>query len=163
MIPWERRPTEVANLFNPSFCAMVIKDAVTDYADLQTSGMPYALSFLILPIALHTSTRIALPKRLGQPLHEWLEQHPNSKVGFPARVRRMTPFTKEAIIFATQKGFITIALNGNLQSFKPSPRPASWDEDAEIRDCLSAAQFLGRWFASTGDISTVFRLWGVRP
>lgn len=163
MISWERRPIEIANLLNPAFCAMVIKDAVTDYKSLQPDGMPYVLSFLILPIALHTSTRVALPKKVRQPLHEWLDRHPQSKVAFPARVRRLAPFTREAIIFAGQKGFFTIALNGNLQSSHPSPRPTSWTEDAETHECLEAAQFLGRWFASTGDISTVFRLWGVRP
>lgn len=163
MLSWEKRSTEVANLLNPAFCAMVIKDAVTEYSSIQPDGMSYVLSFLILPIALHTSTRTALPTKIRQPLYEWLDKHPQSKVDFAARVRRLVPFTRESIIFAAQKGFLTIAINGNLQSSRLSPRPSSWIADAETHKCLDAAQFLGRWFASTGDISTVFRLWGVRP
>lgn len=163
MIPWERRPVEIANLLNPAFCAMVIRNAVFDYTAIQSDGMPYALSFLILPIALHTPTREVLPKNTRPTLYEWLDRHPQSKLGFPSRVRRLVPFTREAVIFAALKGFITLALNGNLQSSQPSPRPLSWPSDAEVHECLNAAQLLGRWFASAGDMSTVFRLWGVRP
>jgi hypothetical protein len=163
MLPWQRRPTEIANLFNPAFCGMVIKDAVTGYTEIQSDGMPYVLSFLILPIVLHTPTRVELPKNIRPLLHEWLGRHPQVKVEFPARVRRLAPFTREAILFAAQKVAITITLNGSIRSLQPSHRPLSWLEDAETHSCLDAAQLLGRWFASVGDISTIFRLWGVRP
>jgi len=61
MIPWEHRPIEVANLFNPAFCGEVIRRCGAGYSAKLQTGMPYALAFLVLPIVLHPATRWSEP------------------------------------------------------------------------------------------------------
>lgn len=42
-------------------------------------------------------------------------------------------------------------------------KAALTDNSAEIRESLTKAKFVGRWFASAGETATVFQMWGVCP
>jgi hypothetical protein len=38
-----------------------------------------------------------------------------------------------------------------------------WNTDTESNECARKAEFVGRWFAQAGEVSTIFHMWGVRP
>jgi hypothetical protein len=46
---WNDRPPEIAHLFNPAFCAVLIREGVLGFMDVSPGGMPYPLVFLLLP------------------------------------------------------------------------------------------------------------------
>jgi hypothetical protein len=54
MKPWNQRPFEVRNLFNPAFCGMVLFRALHGFEEEDPAGMPFSLSLLVLPLCLHT-------------------------------------------------------------------------------------------------------------
>src|ERR1039457_6981771 len=54
---WNDRPPEIAHLFNPAFCALLIREGVLGFVEVSPGGMPYPLVFLLLPIVLHKATR----------------------------------------------------------------------------------------------------------
>ena len=87
MKPWHERPTEIANLFNPAFCALIVRDGSQGFAEHNPTGMPYPLAFVLLPIVLHRGTRNILPKTIATKLHPWIEQH-RSQDWIPAALRR---------------------------------------------------------------------------
>jgi len=163
MVPWEERPIEIAHLLNPAFCSLVLRESIASYSNEREQGMPYAIAFLILPLALHRSTRESLPKRVTTQLHEWLDTYPQVKTEFAVRTRRLLPYTREAMIFGIQKEVIALTLGGYLLCPGSSTKPNSWPSNSEPSICLDTGGFLGRWFALTGEASTVFRLWGIRP
>ena len=37
------------------------------------------------------------------------------------------------------------------------------DATDEVRACIKKAEFVGKWFARSGDYTTVMALWGVAP
>ena len=37
------------------------------------------------------------------------------------------------------------------------------DATDEVRACIKKAEFVGKWFALSGDYTTVMALWGVAP
>jgi hypothetical protein len=62
--PWNQRPIEIRNLFNPAFCGLVMHRAMCGYEEEESSpqGVPFSLTFLVLPLCLHKETREVLLK-----------------------------------------------------------------------------------------------------
>jgi Family of unknown function (DUF6521) len=163
MLPWHQRPPEVANLFNPAFCALALHNAIAGFEEKVSQGMAYELAFLLLPLVLHRATREALPTRTSSKLHVWIQAHEQVRVGLVKRVAAMVPTTKEGLLFAMQRQILQVNDDGLLvtsivqqkSSFEP-PGPS------DTQECLERAAFLGRWFGVSGNSSSVLAAWGVQ-
>lgn len=162
MDAWGKRPVEIASLFNPAFCSLIIRGAINGFQSEQSAGMNYSLVFLILPIVLHKTTRDKLPIAITVKMHSWLTQNREIKVQFPARVRGLLEITKEGLIYGIKAKLFAIDGNGNLKMGDNKVKP-KWKSDSEPAICSRKAQFVGRWLANAGDIKTIFHMWGVRP
>lgn len=162
---WSNRVVEEANLFNPAYCATLLAVATKDYAKKADRPLPFALSFLILPISMHEKTREELPHSTITALLPWLQEHKKVLVGFSQRVSALMPATQEAIMFGIRQGIL--ALEGpalNTTSKYKAPTPARTEMFMkETTDTVEAAAFLGRWFANAGTTSTIYAAWGVAP
>jgi hypothetical protein len=167
MQPWQARALEEANLFNPAFCGMLLSTAVANFAEKGTRPMPFALSFLILPIVLHERTREVLPRSTVTGLLPWIEEHRATLIDFGERARRLVPISREAVSFALAQGTLAIEpasgglVVGERRKSPTERRTPLFTSDA--RDCLERASFLGRWFAAAGTTPTIFGAWGVQP
>lgn len=166
MQSWEKRPVEYANLLNPAFCSVLLQNAVKGYQTEKKQGMPYPLLFLVLPLVLHSSTRNALPKKIVTKLHIWLQRQPEARVGFGDRTSSLVPYTKEALAFGMQTGIINICDDGKFTWVKGTLKPisaVSWSSDTEPAICCKKAEFVGRWLAQAGEVSTIYTMWGICP
>jgi hypothetical protein len=160
---WDERPAEIAHLFNPAFCALLVREGVLGFAEQYPNGMPYPLVFVLLPIVLHRATREALPKSIATKMHPWMEQHQEVRIGFTDRCAAITAYTREAIMFAAGSALIKISTEATLQAPPLRLRRLSWPIGSESAICRQRARFVGRWLASAGDVATIFAMWGVRP
>lgn len=163
MAVWKERPIEIANLFNPAFCAVVLRESVRRYVTVSKNPMPYPLMFLILPIILHQKTRSSLPRNTNTKLHSWLHDNPAARVEFAERAERLIPYTKEAIIFGLQREILILDEQGNVNYVKRKLRTLNWQSGTEPDECVKKAAILGCWFAESGDTETIYALWGVSP
>jgi hypothetical protein len=163
---WKERPVEYANLLNPAFCSILLHNAVKGYQNEKNIGMPYSLLFLVLPIVLHRSTREVLPKKIVTKLHIWMQERPEVRVEFSDRTKNLVPYTKEALTFGMQTKIISIDRQGNLSWVKGQLRnisTVSWSKDTETAICYKKAEFVGRWLAQAGEVSTIYTMWGICP
>jgi hypothetical protein len=163
MVRWPERPTEVANLLNPAFCALILRESVRGFADDAPSGMPFPLVFLILPLTLHKRTREAFPNSIATKMHPWIENNQQAQVGFAQRCSAIVSHTKEALLFANANDLIEFTSDARLVIKRPRLTRPAWPGDSEPTSCLDSARFLGRWLSRAGDTATVFAMWGVRP
>jgi hypothetical protein len=167
MTPWSARPRDEANLFNPAFCGAMLHQAIKGYASVSTTGMPFPVIFLVLPLILHKATREKLPKRLGalNGLASWTANFPESKIGFDHRLSVMSPITRETLLFLFRAGAIEIVAKSNLVPIarKIKDGRSLAEESDEIAECFSAALFVGKWLANAGTPQSVYALMGVRP
>lgn len=159
---WSDRPIEIANLLNPAFGAIVLRDAVIAFAKATEASMPYAVTFLILPLALHPATRDALPKKTNALLHAWLEQHTALQADALQRVRRMVPYTRESLLFALQHQLLKVDAVGGLVNARARMKDP-FPQESDPAACRRAATFLGSWFGRVSEPSVLFSLWGMRP
>ena len=162
MLPWDKRPVEIANILNAGFCSILIKDSISGFSQVNNKEMPYALSFIILPMVLHKPTRDCLPRSIRTQFHTWIERNQKVQVGFANRAHQLIPYTKEAIIFGMEAGIINITESGRLALGNSSLKNIPWNSEAEVAICRKKALFVGRWLAKGGKVSTIYILWGIR-
>lgn len=163
MLSWNERPVEVANLFNPAFCSILLHEAVNSYQVEKANGLPYVLAFLLLPTILHQTTRDSLPRTIRTRMHVWLQSNPEILIGFATRAKQFAPITRESIIFSMKSNTIAIDNDGYLVPTTRRFRSPSWEANSEPATCYRKSQFLGRWFAQSGETSTILTMWGIRP
>lgn len=166
MTAWAARSSEERALLNPAFCAALLWHAARGHETTSgAAGMPFETSFLVLPIVLHAGTRGDLPKTLSTSLPVWLESYPLSRSRIADRARLLVPFTKEAMNFGGLHGLLRFAagsLVANVDWKKLIQTNIKGATD-EVRACMKRSEFIGRWFAATGNAATVMALLGVRP
>jgi hypothetical protein len=166
MQPWTTRVVEEANLFNPAFCSALLRRTVDEFQKKRQQPLPFALTFLILPIVLHRNTRLALPGSTVTSLVSWVQENREYLVQFALRVERLDGITREALLFGAQHQTLAITAEGALAG---GARRQSITEKGtglftdEARDCVDRAGFLGRWFAVAGTTATIYAAWGVTP
>lgn len=163
MTPWNQRPIEIANLFNPAFCSILIADAISSYIDDGGSNFDYPLSFLILPIILHKATRDNLPSKITTKMHVWLQEKPEFRIDFAKNTRYLVPYTREALIYGVNSGIVNISDKGSLIRSDVTIKKPKWPKDSEPSLILRKATFVGRWFARSGNTSTIYAMWGIQP
>jgi len=165
MKPWAERTIEEANLLNPAFCCINITSAVVGHVNINRAGMPYPLTFMILPIVLHKKTRELLPQNTRTSLAAWLQKNITVRILFPERAISLKPYTREAILFALLHNWLSIDTKGRLQTLITNRDInyflAKLTDDA--RECVKRSRFIGKWFAAAGSVQTVMALWGIRP
>lgn len=122
--------------------------------------MPLALSFVLVPLALHPPTREVLPRSIRSSFPSWIRSHQELTVGFGGRAAALTPYVREATRLALVRGAVRVVGTGLAPGERLRfPRPMTDDLTA----CLKASAFLGRWLATAGSTASVFVLLGVRP
>jgi hypothetical protein len=166
MQPWSKRVVEEANLFNPAFCTMLLAKASEDFETKAGRPLPYALSFLILPIVLHRATREALPASTVTSLPAWIQDNREHLVDFATRAHRLVNVSREALLFGMQRQTLALTSGGNL-AIAPKRRSVTERRTplftAEVRQCVDRAGFIGRWFANAGTTAMIYAAWGVAP
>jgi len=165
MKTWCERPKEEAHLLNPFFCCTTLLSATIGYSDVVECGMPFTLSFLVLPTVLHKPTRDIFPTSIRTSLPSWIQENASSRIHFSERVISLNPFTREAILLGLTKGWIELSADCRLTtSLRNNDLDAVLRKlEGDARECVLKARFLGKWFASAGSAQTVMALWGVRP
>ncbi len=166
MMEWLARSGETRNLLNPSFCSIVLWSAARGYAEQSRKrALPFEIAFLVLPIVLHRETRESLPRTQRTSIAAWADENPLVRSHITERSRQLAPFTREALMFGGSYGVLKFSVGDVIGSNEWSNKIANTIDEcsAEIRDCVKKAEFIGKWFAKTGNASTVMALLGVKP
>jgi hypothetical protein len=159
--PWGRRPPEIANLYNPAFCAALLNRISAGYLASKPSGLPVPLAFLALPIALHPTSILALPTTARSNFHGWLLDNPEVLIGFADRAAALVPYTREAISFGLSHH--VLLLRGGCLVPLSDKAIKRWDKEPYNAQFSRDTQLLGKLLSQVKDQATVFALFGVRP
>lgn len=162
MKPWNQRPFEIRNLFNPAFCGVILFRSLSGYEEENGAGMPFSLSLLVLPLCLHKDTRELLSENSRGYLLKAVEKNPRILVGFSDRAKHALPFALEALGFLMERGCFTVTEDGRFKTMDKRVRKTV-KGTAESVACQKVARFLGREFARVGDRVTIYTSLGVRP
>ncbi|WP_428910710.1 three component ABC system middle component [Niallia sp. Krafla_26] len=162
MIPWDSRPPEVAYYYNPAYVGRLLKEFVSSYQSKRPEGVSYELIFVAIPIIILKSFRDALPRSTKTHLHNWIQDNADYKIGFATTVRELIPFVKESLIFLLQRNILSINETGKLLLGTSKLKKRQLKDTDEILESINKAKFVGRWFANSGEVATIYALWGIR-
>ena len=162
MKEWGKRPEEVRNLYNPAFCGRVPYASIAEYQKKCSCDFPFPLVYLVLPLVLPSRTRQAISSRTR--FLNWVQAHQDLVYDFGLRARSLVEVTNEAVEFMLQTGHLVLSEDGEL-SVNSSRRGLGKTKsvDDEVKECLTKAENVGRWFAGAGKVETIYICLGVRP
>jgi hypothetical protein len=158
---WDKRVPEIAYLLNPAFCSSVIYHVILEYQRKAKSGFPFTLTYLILPIVLHKSTRERITSRTNMVV--WIQKYPDVLIGFPGRAKSLVPFSNESVEFLLQRSILELEHNELSIARTISKAKIDAIADQEILDCYKKAEHVGRWFAQMRAEENIYAAWGVKP
>ena len=162
MKPWNQRPFEVKNLFNPAFCGVILFRALAGFEEENEAGMPFSLALLVLPLCLHKDTRLVLAENSRSYFLKAVEKNQRVLVGFAERAQHLMPFALEAFGLLMESGCFVVTADGRLLTVDKAVRKTISGTDESIA-CQRVARFVGREFARIGDRGTIYSSLGVRP
>ena len=165
MTRWDERSREEKALLNPAFCSLLLWHAAHGYTSVEQEGLSFEEAFLILPMVLHQTTRETLPRDTRTSLAVWINGNPLAQGRIVTCARLLVTFTKEGMLFGGIHGLTKID-SGRLYAKKDWQRTITYSLRAsseEVRACARKAEFVGKWFAQTGNRAIVLALIGVRP
>lgn len=159
---WARRPPDVANLFNPAFCAALLNRLAVGFQGDVKQGVPYPLAFVALPLLLHPGSVALLPPTARTKFHTWILENPQVLFGFPERARALAPIVREAVFFGLRYEILGFGAEKTLVPMASSELKR-WEKNSYNKDLSKNAQTLGKLLAQVKDVPTIFALFGVRP
>ena len=162
MKPWNQRPREVRNLFNPAFCGLVLARGVEGFTEAANRPMPFSLTLLILPLCLHKRTRDQLKEANRSYLSNILEEHPEIRVDLAQRARGLLPYTMEAFGYLMACGAIAVDGTGAIGLTQEGVRK-SITGSQDTKDRQTVARSLGKKLALLNDRVTIYTTLGIRP
>lgn len=150
-------------LYNPAFTALLISRAVQGYETQYGRPCPIAVAILAAVMALQPAVRRTLPKSRRSGLARWLEENKAVKVTMSHNATALAAVVRPGLLLALQRGILHIDERGQLTVTPKRLKKTISGATDEVQSIQKAAHFLGRWLPSTGSLSTVMTLLGVRP
>lgn len=165
MLLWKERPSEIANLLNPAFGAVLIHQFIDGYQEISGENSPYIFIYIVLPLILHAQTRSKLPKVFNPKtkLIAFLHKYPEIKADLPSRIISIEPISLEAFIFGLSHQLFQIDELGRIENTGKKINRQIWNKESEPFDCFTKAKLLGKILANTGNVSTVCIMLGITP
>jgi hypothetical protein len=165
LLTWDKRSIISANLLNPAFCGEVIRRSILGYnSNNENEKIPFLLIYLVLPIVLHKETREKMPLRSNTYFHSWVDSQEYLFIDFAERVRQITPYTKESLMFLLNNKAIEIDQNGTLSIIEPyRKRNPKGELTEEVLQIYKKAELLGKWFKLTGNPQTIYMFLKIKP
>lgn len=150
-------------LYNPAFTGLVVCRAVQGYEGRYGQSCPVVVAMLSAVMAVQPLVRTSLPRSTNSGLTRWLEENKQVRALMAQNAGTVSAVIRPGLLLALQTGMLAsndaLALSLRPRALKTSVRGAT-DESTAIQ---KAAHLLGRWLPSTGSLSTVMSLLGVRP
>ncbi len=163
MNPLAQFSREERALYNPPFTALVTCRAVQGHEFQYNKPCPIAVAILSAVMALQPAVRRTLPKSLNSGLTRWLEENKAVKVTMSQNATAMAAVVRPGLLLALQSDAVHVDEAGELTVAPGRLTKAINGATDEIQAIQKAAYLLGRWLPSTGSLSTVMTLLGVRP
>lgn len=163
MITFAGLSREEHALYNPALTALLVGRAVQGHEQQYSAPSPIAVAILSTVMALQPSIRAALPKTTGSGIVRWAEENKLVRASNMQNASTLSRVVRPGLSLALQRGLVTVTPTGRLVvPPRVLPKSIAGDSD-DLLNLQKAAFFLGRWLPSSGNLSTIMTLLGVRP
>ncbi|MFJ9940605.1 three component ABC system middle component [Streptomyces erythrochromogenes] len=150
-------------LYNPVFTGLVVGRAVQGHQTEFGSPCPVVVAVLAAVMALQPAIRTRLPRTTASGLHRWVQENTPVKTSMAQNASAVADVVRPGLLTALQTNLLSCDGEGQLYAPKGRLKKGITGGSEEVVAIQKSAHLLGRWLPSTGSISTVMTLLGVRP
>lgn len=149
-------------LYNPGFTALLCTRAVQGYDKEYAAPCPLPVALTAAVMALQPSIRAVLPATTGTGLMGWLDENDAVRVAMTRNTATVASVVRPGLLLALQSSILHCGSDGLTLVPRALSKTVRGDTERSIAIQKAAVQ-LGRWLPSTGSLSTVLTLLGVKP
>ncbi|MFD5146727.1 three component ABC system middle component [Streptomyces sp. NPDC058401] len=150
-------------LYNPFFTGLVVGRAVQGHQTEFGAPCPVVVGVLAAVMALQPAIRTRLPRTTSSGLHRWLQENSPVKASMAQNASAVADVVRPGLLTALQTNLVSCDREGHLYVPKGRLKKVITGGSEEIVAIQKSAHLLGRWLPSSGSMSTVMTLLGVRP
>ncbi|MFI1948630.1 three component ABC system middle component [Streptomyces virginiae] len=148
-------------LYNPAFTALLCTRAVQGHQKQYDAPCPLTVAVVAAVMALQPSIRTALPGTFRTGLMNWIETNDAVRFAMNRNATPLAAMVRPGLLFALQTRALQATPDGIILAAGATTRAVRGATDQTVA-IQNAALFLGRWLPSTGSLSTVLTLLGVK-
>ncbi|MFD3728853.1 three component ABC system middle component [Streptomyces sp. NPDC058671] len=149
-------------LYNPAFTALLCTRAVQGHEKQYDAACPLPVAVVAAVMALQPSIRGVLPGTTKTGLMRWLDTNEAVRIAMGRNAAPLAAVVRPGLLFALQTGSLRATGEG-LSLAAGATTKAIKGATQQTINIQNAALLLGRWLPSTGSLSTVLTLLGVKP
>jgi len=152
------------NLYNPAFCGLLLAVSIRDYQEKNDTGMHCSLPYLLLPIILNKSLADSLPHSIATPIASWATENEGLAIGLAESSKAFISIVDAGLAFLLSRGVAKLTEDGCFFiDDKLAKNTTLQKNEKTLSNAIRSAAFLGRWFASTSSVESIYAQLGVRP
>ena len=165
MISTELLTQEEINLYNPAYVGFLFLASLRAYSEFKEQGMHCALPYVVLSMSLSPRIAANLPSTYRTPIASWVAEQGGELADFPAMASACIPIVDTAAVFLLDKRLIRLTEVGNyvVANDNLAKSPSLFKKSSSMKQALHAANFLGKWFAHSSTVETIYAQLGIRP
>ncbi|MFD9500602.1 three component ABC system middle component [Streptomyces sp. NPDC060035] len=154
---------EESALFNPAFLAVVIRKSAEYYETEADGPMPISLAFLVVPAAMSKQIRDTFPVTKATSLVVWIDAHERERLILQKNAPALAPVVRKGLILGAQADLFSLRdAKITATSARRIKNLVSLSQGSvEVAHILKVAERLGKSFARSGDVASIFSTWGV--
>lgn len=156
---------EEINLYNPAYTGFLFLASLRAYCEVNAQGMHCALPYVVVPMALSPRIADSLPATYRTPIASWVAQQGGELSDFSAMATACIPIVNAATLFMLDRKVIQLTQDAYyLVAQDDLARTSSlFNKSDSMKKALKAANFIGKWFAHSSTVETIYAQLGVRP
>lgn len=156
---------EEINLLNPAYTGFLFLASLRAYCEHDAQGMHCALPYVVVPMALTPRIAASLPSTYRTPIASWVTEQGGELSDFSAMASACIPVVNSAALFLLERQIIQLTDDANYLIVNDSlaKSPSLFNKSASMKQALQAANFIGKWFAHSSTVETIYAQLGIRP
>ncbi|MFJ3051770.1 three component ABC system middle component [Pseudomonas nitroreducens] len=156
---------EEINLYNPAYTGFLFLASLRAYCQVNEQGMHCALPYVVLSMALSPRIAASLPTTYRTPIASWVAEQGGELSDFSVMASACIPVVNAATFFLLDRKVIQLTEEAHylIASDELAKTPSLFNKSESMKQALHAANFIGKWFAHSSTVETIYAQLGIRP
>ena len=156
---------EEINLYNPAYTGFLFLASLRNYCEVNAHGMHCALPYVVVPMALSSRITASLPATFRTPIASWVAEQGGELSDFSAMASACIPVVNAATLFLMDRKVIQLTEEAHylIASDELVKAPSLFNKSESMKKSLHAASFIGKSFAHSSTVETIYAQLGIRP
>lgn len=156
---------EEINLYNPAYTGFLFLASLRACCEANAQGMHCTLPYVVVPMALSPRIATSLPTTYRTPIASWVAEQGGELSDFSTMASACIPIVNAATLFLLDRKIIQLTEEAYyiIDNDGLTKTPSLLSKSASMKQAFHAANFIGKWFAHSSTVETIYTQLGIKP